>query len=50
MLNNFVYYIISFFQNVSRTSEQIVPLSIIQIWYTNFQRRLTENANFWIQN
>ncbi|CAM4891015.1 unnamed protein product [Rotaria socialis] len=47
MLNNFVNYVTSFVQNVPGTSEQIVPLSIIQTWYNNFQRRITENPNFW---
>ncbi len=50
MLNNFVNYVTSFVQNVPGTSEQIVPLSIIQTWYNNFQRRITENPNFWKQN
>jgi len=49
MLNNFVNYVTSFVQNVPGTSEQIVPLSIVQTWYTNFQRRITENPNFWKQ-
>ncbi|CAF1247832.1 unnamed protein product [Rotaria sordida] len=47
MLNNFVNYVTSFVQNVPGTSEQIVPLSIIQTWYSNFQRRMAENPNFW---
>jgi hypothetical protein len=47
MLNNFVNYITSFVQNVPGTSEQIVPLRIIHTWYNNFQRRITENPNFW---
>ncbi|CAF1571902.1 unnamed protein product [Adineta steineri] len=49
MLNNFVNYVTSFVQNVPGTSEQIVPLSIVTTWYTNFQRRITENPNFWKQ-
>jgi hypothetical protein len=49
MLNNFVNYITSFVQTIPGTSEQIVPLSIIQTWYNNFQRRLAENPNFWKQ-
>ncbi|CAM4749227.1 unnamed protein product [Rotaria magnacalcarata] len=47
MLNNFVNYVTSFVQNVPGTSEQIVPLSIVQTWYNNFQRRINENPNFW---
>ena len=47
MLNNFVNYVTSFVQNVPGTSEQIVPLSIVQTWFNNFQRRLSENPNFW---
>jgi hypothetical protein len=49
MLNNFVNFITSFVQNVPGTSEQIVPLSIVQTWFNNFQRRLSENPNFWKQ-
>jgi hypothetical protein len=49
MLNNFVNYVTSFVQTIPGSSEQIVPLSIIQTWYTNFQRRITENPNFWKQ-
>ncbi|CAF4656688.1 unnamed protein product [Rotaria sp. Silwood1] len=47
MLNNFVNYVTSFVQNVPGTAEQIVPLSVIQTWYNNFQRRIAENPNFW---
>jgi hypothetical protein len=49
MLNNFVNYVTSFVQTVPGSSVQIVPLSIVQTWYTNFQRRITENPNFWKQ-
>lgn len=49
MLNNFVNYVTSFVQNVPGTTEQIVPLSIVQTWFNNFQRRLSENPNFWKQ-
>ncbi|CAF1136903.1 unnamed protein product [Adineta steineri] len=41
ILNNFVNYITSFVQNV--------PLSIVQTWYSNFQRCGTDNPNFWKQ-
>jgi len=30
-----------------RTSETFVPFSCIQQWYTNFERRLHQNPNFW---
>lgn len=50
MLNNFVNYVTSFVQSVPGTSEQIVPMSVIQTWFNNFQRRITENPNFWKQN
>jgi len=30
-----------------RTSETFVPFSAIQQWYTNFERRLQQNPNFW---
>lgn len=50
MLNNFVNYVTSFIQNVPGTSEQIVPLSVVRTWYNNFQRRMTENPNFWKEN
>ena len=50
MLNNFVNFVTSFVQNVPGTSEQIVPLSVIQTWFNNFQRRILENPNFWRQN
>jgi len=30
-----------------RTSETFVPFSAIQQWYSNFERRLQQNPNFW---
>jgi len=30
-----------------RTSETFVPFSAIQQWFTNFERRLQQNPNFW---
>ncbi|CAF0928904.1 unnamed protein product, partial [Didymodactylos carnosus] len=47
MLQNFFNYIISFAQTIPNTNEQIVPLNQVQTWYTNFQRKLQENPNFW---
>jgi len=47
MLNHFLNYITSFVQPIPGSSEQIVPLSTVQTWYNNFQRRLNENPNFW---
>ena len=49
MLNNFVNYVTSFVQTVPGTSTQIVPLNVIQTWYSNFERRISENPNFWKQ-
>jgi protein Hikeshi len=49
MLNNFVNYVASFVQTVPGSSQQIVPLSIVQTWYNNFERRLAQNPNFWKQ-
>uniref|UniRef100_A0A2L2YD89 Uncharacterized protein n=2 Tax=Parasteatoda tepidariorum TaxID=114398 RepID=A0A2L2YD89_PARTP len=51
MLENFVNYIASFAvtpaQILPNTSENFVPLNTVQQWYTNFQRRLQQNPNFW---
>ena len=47
MLNNFVNYITSFAQVIPGSTQQIIPLNIVQTWYNNFQRRITENPNFW---
>lgn len=45
MLENFYNYVSSFIVNVS--NETLVPLSTLQNWYTNFQRRMEQNPNFW---
>lgn len=51
MLENFFNYIASFAvtpgQIIPNTSENFVPLSTVQQWYLNFQRRLEQNPNFW---
>jgi len=31
----------------SRPTEQFVPLSVLQQWYSNFERRLQQNPYFW---
>ncbi|XP_059622482.1 protein OPI10 homolog [Phlebotomus argentipes] len=45
MLENFFNYASSF--AVTHSAETFVPLSTLQTWYTNFQRRLQQNPNFW---
>ncbi|XP_055694003.1 protein OPI10 homolog isoform X2 [Lutzomyia longipalpis] len=51
MLENFFNFASSFAvtqaQMVPNPSETFVPLSTLQTWYTNFQRRLQQNPNFW---
>ena len=51
MLQNFMNYASSFAINQSQMtpnpSETFVPLSTLQKWYTNFERRLQQNPNFW---
>lgn len=51
MLENFFNFISSFAvtqsQMMPNPSETFVPLSTIQQWYTNFERRLQNNPNFW---
>lgn len=51
MLENFFNFVSSFAvtqsQMVPNPSETFVPLSTIQTWYQNFERRLQQNPNFW---
>ncbi|XP_055311526.1 protein OPI10 homolog [Sitodiplosis mosellana] len=51
MLENFINFISSFAvtqaQMVPNPTETFVPLSTIQTWYQNFERRLQQNPNFW---
>ena len=46
MLTNFVNDVTSFVQNIPGTSERIVPSSIIQTWYVNFQRSYYRRSQF----
>ncbi|KAL3278483.1 hypothetical protein HHI36_013802 [Cryptolaemus montrouzieri] len=51
MLENFMNFVLSY--SVSQTNmvpdptATYVPLSTVQNWYTNFERRLAQNPNFW---
>ena len=51
MLENFMNYASSFTitqaQMVPNPSETYVPLSTVTNWFSNFQRRLQQNPNFW---
>ncbi|XP_026479102.1 protein OPI10 homolog [Ctenocephalides felis] len=51
MLENFFNYVSSFAITQSNMEpnpqETYVPLSTLQKWYTNFERRLEQNPNFW---
>ncbi|XP_013384654.1 protein Hikeshi-like [Lingula anatina] len=51
MLENFFNYASSFAVNqaqmVPNPSETFVPLSTLQKWYENFQKRMETNPNFW---
>ncbi|XP_055614213.1 protein OPI10 homolog [Uranotaenia lowii] len=51
MLENFFNFVSSFSisqsQMVPNPQETFVPLSTVQTWFTNFQRRLEQNPNFW---
>jgi protein Hikeshi len=51
MLENFVNfassYTVSQNQMTPNPSETYVPLSTLMNWFTNFQRRLEQNPNFW---
>ncbi|XP_049286022.1 protein OPI10 homolog [Anopheles funestus] len=51
ILENFFNFVTSFSVTQSQMTpapnETFVPLSTIQTWYTNFERRLQQNPNFW---
>ncbi|CAG9822608.1 unnamed protein product [Phaedon cochleariae] len=51
MLKHFMNYALSFTLTqanmVPDPSATYVPLSTVQNWYTNFERRLQQNPNFW---
>ncbi|GAB0100391.1 Protein OPI10 homolog [Sergentomyia squamirostris] len=51
MLENFFNYVSSFAvtqaQMLPNPAETFVPLSTLHTWFTNFQRRLQQNPNFW---
>jgi len=51
MLENLFNYASSFAMSASdmrqRSGESYIPLSCLQQWYTNFERRLQQNPNFW---
>ena len=51
MLQNFFNFASSFAidptQTMLKPGETYLPSSVLQQWYTNFQRRLQMNPNFW---
>lgn len=51
MVESLFNYTASFALNADearlRTTETFVPFSAIQQWFTNFERRLQQNPNFW---
>jgi hypothetical protein len=51
MLENFVNYATSFSitqaQMTPNPSENFVPMSVVQKWYSTFERRLASDQNFW---
>lgn len=51
MLENFLNYSSSFgvtqAHMTPNPSETFIPLSVLQLWYSTFERRLQQNPNFW---
>lgn len=51
MLENFMNYVLSYTitqpQMMPNPTTTYVPLATVQTWYTNFERRLMQNPNFW---
>ena len=51
MLGNFFNYASSFAitqaQMTPNPSESFVPLSVVQRWYENYQRKMANDPNFW---
>jgi hypothetical protein len=51
MLENFYNYASSFSvtqaQMTPQPNETFVPLSVVQKWFENFQRKMQINPNFW---
>jgi hypothetical protein len=51
MLDNFMNFVLSYSTTqphmVPDPNATYVPLSAVQNWYTNFERRLQQNPNFW---
>lgn len=52
MLENFMNYVLSYsvdHNSMMHHNSNVthVPLSAVQNWYTNFERRLTQNPSFW---
>lgn len=51
MLENFFNYASSFAitqaQMSPQPNESFVPVSVVQQWYNNFQRKMTNDPNFW---
>ncbi|KAG5892094.1 hypothetical protein JTB14_011994 [Gonioctena quinquepunctata] len=51
MLENFMNFVLSYSitqaNMVPDPTATYVPLSTVQNWYTNFERRLQQNPNFW---
>lgn len=51
MLESFMNYVLSYtitqVNMVPDPTATYVPLSTVQNWYTNFERRLKQNPNFW---